>query len=165
MACFLQRTLFIISALFGVILTCDQLKLCKRTGRPLVRQRRQSPTQACGSLNLCGHWCIDQENYYAISWEPGSCVEVGPFNNGAIVNTAIYIVPSDHTVPGKQSCISSNIGPSNTGATVDTAVYIVPSDYTILGKQTSWGPLLSLKCERLHQWTCCTRNCISANVG
>ena len=93
----------IISVLFDVILTCDQLMLYKRTDGPPVRQRRQSPTEASGSLNLCGHWCIGPRNCYAVSWEPGSCVEVGPFNNGAVVNTSIYIVQYDHNINGKQS--------------------------------------------------------------
>ena len=100
----LALALFMISELLRTILTCDQIMLHKRTEGPPLREGVQSPTEFSGTLNLCSHWCVDKLGCYAVSWETGSCLKVGPLPIvGAVVSTAVYIVPKNNVPPGKQS--------------------------------------------------------------
>ena len=93
-----------ISVLFGTILACDPIMLYKRIEGPPLRQQELSPVEGNRrSLNQCSRWCADKPQCYAVTWEPGSCTQVGPGSNGAIVGTTAFIVKRHPYALGKRS--------------------------------------------------------------
>ena len=95
-----------ISVLFGTILACDPIMLYKRIEGPPLRQQELSPVEGNRrSLNQCSRWCADKPQCHAVTWEPGSCTQVGPGSNGAIVGTTAFIVKRHPYALGKRSII------------------------------------------------------------
>ena len=79
----------------GMCQSCDPIYLNKLEGIGTLYHETQGPPNASKSLSVCSQWCLVKASCKFLSWDQGSCWQVG-FCGTLMVTGVAYGLKTDH---------------------------------------------------------------------
>ena len=85
---------FILCTYITICKSCDSFHFCIWEGECPVYLQRKAPGNMSKSLYACSRWCFENTTCILLSWDPGSCWQVG-FSGFVGVTERVYKIRND----------------------------------------------------------------------